>query len=135
MKTYSEKLRDPRWQKMRLKIMERDGFTCQFCWAKKETLNVHHAYYDKGAAPWEYDESVLVTCCEGCHADIEESKKELGKILIDPMGREALYAFVRTFKEAPVEIAGVLGMTDGRQIGLLYDLLISQFQRAERILK
>lgn len=29
--TYSQKLRDPRWQKKRLEILERDSFTCQHC--------------------------------------------------------------------------------------------------------
>lgn len=29
-KTYAEKLKDPRWQKRRLEIFERDDWTCQF---------------------------------------------------------------------------------------------------------
>ena len=28
---YSEKLKDPRWQKKRLEILERDNFRCQYC--------------------------------------------------------------------------------------------------------
>lgn len=66
-KTYAEKLRDPRWQKMRLKIMERDEFTCQHCGDKKKTLNVHHIKYMRGADPWEYDLKYLTTLCEICH--------------------------------------------------------------------
>jgi len=27
--TYSEKLKDPRWQKKRLEILSRDNFTCE----------------------------------------------------------------------------------------------------------
>jgi hypothetical protein len=73
--SYSEKLRDPRWQKMRLKIMERDGFKCRHCRDKEKTLNVHHSHYTKGAAPWEYDESTLLTLCEDCHAMIEQRNK------------------------------------------------------------
>ena len=70
--SYSEKLRDPRWQKMRLEIMERDKFTCCHCGDSKKTLNVHHLAYAKGAAPWEYDPSNLITLCEDCHELAEE---------------------------------------------------------------
>ena len=70
--SYSEKLRDPRWQKMRLEIMERDKFTCCHCRDTQKTLNVHHLAYTKGAAPWEYDPSNLITLCEECHELAEE---------------------------------------------------------------
>lgn len=68
--TYSEKLRDPRWQKMRLQIMERDGFKCRECGDQTKTLNVHHRWYEKGKAPWEYDDFALMTLCEECHTGI-----------------------------------------------------------------
>jgi len=73
-KTYSEKLKDPRWQKKRLKIMERDEFMCRSCYDTENTLNVHHKYYIQGRKPWEYPEDLLVTLCEGCHAWEEENK-------------------------------------------------------------
>lgn len=41
-KSYAEKLRDPRWQKKRLKIFERDGWACQDCRSTTNTLNLHH---------------------------------------------------------------------------------------------
>ena len=44
---YWEKLRDPRWQKKRLEIMERDDFTCVHCQDNASTLNVHHGFYTK----------------------------------------------------------------------------------------
>jgi DNA adenine methylase len=65
---YAEKLKDPRWQKMRLKIMERDCFECQRCCDSTSTLNVHHLIYGKGE-PWEVPESWLLTLCESCHED------------------------------------------------------------------
>lgn len=68
--TYSEKLRHPEWQKMRLRIMERDQFTCRECGDKEKTLNVHHRWYEKGKLPWEYDEMAFVTLCEGCHEQV-----------------------------------------------------------------
>ena len=72
--TYSELLRDPRWQKMRLKIMERDRFKCRTCGNEKGTLNVHHKVYKSGKNPWEYEAHKLVTVCETCHAHIEGMK-------------------------------------------------------------
>lgn len=67
MKKYSELLRDPRWQKKRLQIMERDEFTCQECYDDTRTLNVHHLGYTKGNMPWEYPDGLLITLCENCH--------------------------------------------------------------------
>ena len=64
---YAEKFKDPRWQKKRLKILERDEFTCQICYDKETTLHVHHRYYIRGAEPWDYPDDALVTLCENCH--------------------------------------------------------------------
>lgn len=66
-KTYSEKLRDPRWQKVRLEIMERDNWACQECFDTTTTLNVHHLIYEKGVEPWQYADIYLITLCENCH--------------------------------------------------------------------
>lgn len=73
--SYSEKLRDPRWQKLRLLVFERDNWKCRACTADYSTLHVHHRWYKRGAEPWEYPLSALVTLCEECHAaekDIRE---------------------------------------------------------------
>lgn len=74
--TYSEKLKDPRWQKRRLKVFERDNFTCQRCLDKTKTLHLHHAYYDRGKDPWDADNAALVTLCEACH-EMEKSDVHL----------------------------------------------------------
>lgn len=66
---YAQKLRDPRWQKLRLEIMQRDSFACDYCRSTETTLNVHHRYYEKGKAPWEYPPESLVTLCEICHEE------------------------------------------------------------------
>jgi len=70
MTIYSEKLRDPRWQKKRLEIMQRDRFRCRICHSEEETLNVHHIIYAKGE-PWEADDKDLVTLCEECHGVVK----------------------------------------------------------------
>lgn len=65
--TYAEKLKDPRWQKKRLEILNRDGFKCTRCESEKKTLHVHHLYYNKGFEPWEARSEHLETLCEDCH--------------------------------------------------------------------
>jgi hypothetical protein len=66
-KSYSEKLRSPKWQKRRLEILERDGWACQNCGDTEATLNVHHCYYDRDKEPWDYPGKSLITLCENCH--------------------------------------------------------------------
>jgi hypothetical protein len=67
MANYSDKLKDPRWQKKRLEILNRDEFTCQYCSSNENTLHVHHKYYIPEANPWEYNNNALITLCEYCH--------------------------------------------------------------------
>ena len=66
-RTYSEKLGDPRWQKVRLKVFERDGWACTSCGDTATTLHVHHKLYESGKDPWEYPLDNLMTLCEPCH--------------------------------------------------------------------
>jgi len=56
---------DPRWQKRRLEIMQRDGFKCIACGSASTTLNVHHKFYY--GELWEVDDTDLQTLCEICH--------------------------------------------------------------------
>jgi hypothetical protein len=52
---YAKKLRDVRWQQMRLRVFERDEWQCKACFMKKDiSLHAHHMYYRKGADPWDY---------------------------------------------------------------------------------
>lgn len=64
---YAAKFRDPRWQQLRLRILERDGFACVYCSDKSKTLHVHHKMYYYGRDPWDYPPSLLITLCESCH--------------------------------------------------------------------
>ncbi|UXO94091.1 HNH endonuclease [Pseudanabaena phage Pan5] len=83
--TYKEKLLDPRWQKKRLEIMNRDGFKCVYCGEEKETLNVHHCVYAEGTDPWEYYDRFLVTLCKNCH-EKEHSKESESAITAIEIG-------------------------------------------------
>lgn len=67
-KSYSEKLKDPKWQKRRLEILERDEWACQVCGDKDSTLHVHHVCYEKDKNPWEYKNHQLITLCDFCHS-------------------------------------------------------------------
>jgi hypothetical protein len=73
---YLEKLRDPRWQRKRLHIFERDQWTCQGCGKIDQPLNVHHKLYIDGKEPWETDDKYLITLCDECHA-LETDKRDL----------------------------------------------------------
>ncbi len=81
MKTYYEKLKDPRWQKKRLEVMDRDGFECQNCGATDKTLNVHHRAYLRGFEPWEYPDDSLETLCEDCHKEASKKIERLNAMM------------------------------------------------------
>lgn len=68
--TYAEKLKDPRWQKKRLKIMEYANWRCQICGGKDRTLHCHHSYYTRGKQPWQYPDGSIICICETCHEKI-----------------------------------------------------------------
>lgn len=57
--------KDPRWQKRRLEVMERDGFQCVACGSKTNELHVHHKRY-KGQ-PWQAKDDDMQTLCTQCH--------------------------------------------------------------------
>ena len=71
---YLEKFKDPRWQKIRLDVFNRDEFACQICFDTESTLHVHHRYYESNKEPWEYPLEALVTLCEECHAGETENR-------------------------------------------------------------
>jgi len=72
MISYEKKLTDPRWQRKRLEILDRDFWTCQFCSDTKTQLDVHHKEYIKGLEPWEYLNDLLITVCNPCHQEIDD---------------------------------------------------------------
>jgi predicted RNA-binding Zn-ribbon protein involved in translation (DUF1610 family) len=83
--TYSEKLRDPRWQKRRLEIYNRDNFTCQECLSTTKTLNCHHLAYESNVEPWDYPSDYLITLCEDCHKEVDEYRKPIEAIVVKTM--------------------------------------------------
>ncbi len=69
MTNYSKKLRDPRWQKKRLEVLERDNWKCKKCGDDKHELHVHHLRYS--GEPWDVELEDLDTLCALCHKAIE----------------------------------------------------------------
>ena len=72
MAKYSELLKNPRWQRKRLAIFERDNWACQLCKSTTKTLAVHHTKYDGYKEPWDYEDAELMTVCEECHESISK---------------------------------------------------------------
>jgi hypothetical protein len=92
--SYAEKLTDPRWQRVRLKVLERDSFCCKLCSDEKTTLHVHHSYYDKNADPWDYPLDSLVTLCKDCHLITEWFKGQKANPLVASKIKDTNYFFV-----------------------------------------
>ena len=72
---YSEKLKNPKWQKKRLEILQRDSFTCQLCSDTETELQVHHLKYSE--EPEDAPNEDLQTLCKYCHSLIEHLKDVL----------------------------------------------------------
>lgn len=79
--SYSDRLKDPRWQRKRLETLDSQGWECQKCGSKDDTLHVHHNYYLRGKEPWEYSSEQLTVLCEDCHGEVESLIKELHESL------------------------------------------------------
>jgi hypothetical protein len=84
---YKEKLRDPRWQKKRLEIFERDNWRCAFCGDATSPLAVHHRWYENGKEPWEASNEALLTLCDQCHQDEYEMRAEAEVGLVNALRR------------------------------------------------
>lgn len=101
---YSEKLKNPLWQRKRLEIMQRDEFSCRDCSSSDLPLSVHHTIYVKGKEPWEYPDTLLITVCDECHvarqALEERARLALAKILIHASGPESSPGHVEISKGA-----------------------------------
>ena len=72
-KQVKEKYKDPKWQQKRLKVFERDNWTCFRCGAKDKPLHVHHKKYS-GAIHNSLDGD-MQTLCEDCHNDLGKHPK------------------------------------------------------------
>lgn len=83
--SFSAQYKDPRWQKKRLEILERDNFTCRDCGDTESKLNVHHLYYSPDKKVWEYDNITYLTLCDDCHKSEHDGNpmRYINAMLID----------------------------------------------------
>lgn len=71
--SYSEKYRDPRWQKKRLEVMELAHWKCQCCGTETKELHVHHPRYRKNKDIWDYSTIELRALCLDCHSTLTDA--------------------------------------------------------------
>ena len=72
---YAEQYKNPKWQKLRLKILDRDGWACQKCGDDESQLQVHHRRYIYGKKVWDYSMEELITLCNECHEEEKDCMK------------------------------------------------------------
>ena len=87
---YAEKLKDPRWQSKRKKVLKRDKNRCRICGisGKIKILDIHHRWYSNND-PWDCDIRSLITVCRICHEP--KNAPNLNRI-IDNMQKIECYA-------------------------------------------
>lgn len=119
MSSYTEKLKDPRWQKKRLEVLEQNHWQCHLCKSKERTLHVHHLYYKKGCDPWEYSRSQLTVLCEVCHAFVHATigADRVGKNDTSPRS----YVAYQVLAEA---IGAIHERKDTTELANLYDVIV-----------
>jgi hypothetical protein len=76
--SYSQKLRDPRWQKKRLEVLQSAKWQCEICSDDESTLHIHHKEYFAGRDVWDYERNQLACLCSNCH-EMHHSSKDLLK--------------------------------------------------------
>lgn len=79
--SYADQLKDPRWQKRRLEVLQAGDWKCRLCGSGENTLHVHHKQYFKGRMAWEYEDDFLEALCEACH-DREHAMEEVLKSVL-----------------------------------------------------
>ncbi len=102
MSNYTDKLKDPRWQKKRLEILERDKWTCQYCYDDFSTLVVHHKIYIPDKEPWDYPDNLLITLCEDCHNKEKDERPAYEQSLLETLkvwfSSEDIHGFVNCLR-------------------------------------
>ena len=90
--SYREKLKNPKWQKKRLEIFERDSYCCNSCYDDKAELHVHHLKYND-CDPWDIDNDYLITLCHKCHAFETDNYKMYCDRLMDTLKQNHLLSW------------------------------------------
>lgn len=98
---YQALYRDPRWQRKKNLILQRDVYRCRDCTNGTVELQVHHCRYPgRGRPPWEIDDEFLLTVCDPCHKKRQELENQMKESLAlvfaksTPIELEALATFI-----------------------------------------
>ena len=108
-KSYAEKLKDQRWQKKRLELLEAAGWKCQHEVCnhvdEKPTLHVHHKIYLKSIDPWDYDDWAYLVLCESCHEYFQDKMQDSAITLAKNQNLMLALAAWREFD--PIEVSKI----------------------------
>lgn len=84
MKTYSEKLKDPKWEEFRQRAFDRYGRRCTECGEDShygEHHHVHHKRYIRDREPWQYDLDDVTVLCKMCHNEIHDAEQDFRDLI------------------------------------------------------
>jgi len=98
MSSYAEKLKDPRWQKKRLEVLEAAGWECHSCGDRENELHVHHNEYISGREPWEYETQQFSVLCVPCHEACDKMRgviREMLSLLLPSRSQEVIGVLAR----------------------------------------
>jgi hypothetical protein len=116
--SYSEKLKDPRWQRKRLEIFQAANFICEQCGMGDMTLHAHHKRYIKGRELWDYELSDFACLCKECHEHVSAADVALKGNHKDKAVRDAVHTFkcglgLLMSDLSPPEIPAAIEFLDG----------------------
>lgn len=97
MAKYSDKLKNPKWQKKRLEILNLHGFKCEKCGCEEKELHVYHRFYLKGREVWQYDNDVFQVLCCDCHEKEHEKEEKTTIIEVIPEKYKELIFNIESF--------------------------------------
>lgn len=77
---YDAYMKSDEWKKVRLLVLERDGYVCRCCNRNSDqtTLSVHHSTYKALYNETEHLED-LITLCRFCHSGIHRVKSNINR--------------------------------------------------------
>lgn len=117
-KTYSEKLKDPRWTIFSNSVKKVYDNRCVGCGCE-ENLNTHHLIYKKGVAPWDYSLNEVTVMCKSCHNEFHKNEIKLKEIL---MNNRLMFGYEFGIIIKVIELMSNIGTNDYRKI---YDFVMN----------
>jgi len=136
-RTYAQKLADPRWQKVRLEVFDRDDWRCRCCGNGESELHAHHSFYRQGYAPWDYPVDSIITYCHGCH-EAEHGRSFAGDAGVLQLLRKAGFARVEDrvcIASAFVREGGAPSIDDLAEVEIVVRVLVAHPDIRQAILK